>query len=89
MKPKHRFAELQKKGFCLQCLYPEAENNSNKHKDGHCQKDFVCKSLTHNNFPRKKHVLVCQEHSQSNKNKQLLEEYKSKHILKKVDLPDH
>ena len=27
MTPKYRFAELQKKGFCFQCLYPGAEKD--------------------------------------------------------------
>ena len=40
----------------------------------------------HDKFPRKKHVLGCAEHIQSNDNKQVLEEYKSKRILKKIDL---
>ena len=67
----------------------EQIKNSGKHKNDHCQKDFVCKHSTHDKFPRKKHVLDCEKHSQSTENKQLLEEYKSKCILKNVDLPDY
>ena len=48
----------------------------------------MCKHPTHDKFPRKNHVLVCEEHNQSNENKQLLVEYKSKCILKYLDLPD-
>ena len=84
MTPKYRFAELQKKGFCFQCLYPGADKNSGKHRDGHCQTDFVCKHSSHNKFSKKKHVLVCEEHSQTNENKQLLEEYKSRCIYLKT-----
>ena len=90
MTPKYRFAELPKKGFCFQCLYPGADKNSGKHKDGHCQTDFVCKHPSHDKFSKKKHVLVCEEHSQPNENKQLLEEYKSRCILKqKANLPEY
>ena len=90
MTPKYRFAELQKKGFCFQCLYPGADKNSGKHKDGPSQTDFVCKHPSHDKFSKKKHVLVCEEHSQTNENKQLLEEYKSKYILKqKANLPEY
>ena len=49
----------------------------------------MCKHPTHDKFPRKNHVLVCEEHNQSNENKQLLVEYKSKCILKYLDLPDY
>ena len=90
MAPKYRFAELQKKGFCFRCLYPAADKNSRKHKDGHCQTDFVCKHPSYDKFSEKKHVLVCEEHSQTNENKQLLEEYKSRCILKqKANLPEY
>ena len=90
MTPKYRFAELQKKGFCFQCLYPGACKNSGKHKNGHCQTDFVCEHPSHNKFSKKKHKLVCEEQSQTNENKQLLEEYKSRCILKqKANLPEY
>ena len=39
---------------------------------------------------QKRNVLVCEEHSQTNENKQLLEEYKSRYILKqKANLPEY
>ena len=39
---------------------------------------------------KRKHSLVCEEHSQTNENKQLLEEYKSRCILKqKANLPEY
>ena len=90
MTPKYRFAELQKKGFCFQCMYLAADKNSGKHKDGHCQADFVCKHPSHDKFSEKKHVLFCEEHSQINENKQLFGEYKFRCILKqKANLPEY
>ena len=71
-------------------MYHGADKNSGKHKDGHCQTDFVCKHPSHDKFSKKKHVLVCEEHSQTNENKQLLEECKSRYILKqKANLPEY
>ena len=70
-------------------MYPGVDKNSER-KDGHCQADFVCKHPSHDKFSKKKHVLVCEEHSQTNENKQLLEECKSRWILKqKVNLPEY
>ena len=71
-------------------MYPGADKNSGKHKDGHCQTNFVCKHPSHDKFSKKKHVLVCEEPSQTNENKELLEEYKSRCILKeKANLPEY
>ena len=86
MTPNERFVELRKKGFCFQCLLPGA---SLKHKDGKCQTDFVCKHAFHNRYPIKKHVLVCEDHKDTQENVDLLEEYKSRCILKgkTADLP--
>ena len=90
MTQKYRFAELQKKCFCFQCLYPGTDKNSDKHKDGHCQTDFVCKHPSHDKFSKKKHVLVCEEHSQTNEKKHLLEECKSRCVLKqKANLAEY
>ena len=49
----------------------------------------MCKHPTDDKYPRKKNVLNCEKHSQSTENKQLLEEYKSRCILKNVDLPHY
>ena len=82
MYPKQRFIELRNKGLCFQCLFPGALQNQGKHKEGNCQSDFTCKHPSHEIFPTKKHVLVCQEHCESNENKALLVEYKECCILK-------
>ena len=90
MTPQARFQELQRKKLCFQCLYPGASSNSGKHKEGHCQRDFTCQHESHNKYSKGKHVLVCQEHSDTDENKSLLEKYKSKCILRqKVDLPQY
>ena len=43
MTPTERYQELKQKGFCIQCLFPSAMQNSGKHNDGKCQWDFICK----------------------------------------------
>lgn len=59
-----------------------------KHKDGKCQRDFVCQHPYHSKYPTRKHVLVCDEHKDHNENKELFQHYKERFILKqRVDLP--
>ena len=82
MTPKERFKELRRRGLCHQCLFPGAKQNFGKHSEGKCQRDFCCKNTWHDRYQTKKHVLVCQEHSESTDNEQLLQEYKDKCIVK-------
>ena len=79
--PAQRFRELRSRGLCVQCLYPGATQSNGKHSSGKCQSIFTCKHGSHERHPVKKHVLVCQEHSETQDNQQLLEEYKRKCIL--------
>ena len=88
MSPLERFKELRNKGFCYGCLYPGAPQNSGNHKDGLCQKDYVCRHPAHDRFDRKKHVLVCHEHRNSEENIALLEAYKTRFITHRAELPD-
>ena len=82
MKPNQRFLELRSKGLCFQCLFPGAHHDTGKHKDGSCQIEFACKHHSHRNFPSTKHVLICQEHCSTDENKKLLEEYRSRCIVR-------
>ena len=82
MNPAERFATLKDKGLCWQCLFPGAIAKKGKHADGKCQRDFVCKYQIHIKFKRKKHVLLCDEHKETEENRKLLEEYKSRYILR-------
>ncbi|XP_066917852.1 uncharacterized protein [Clytia hemisphaerica] len=82
MSPADRFQFLLTNGFCFQCLYPGANVNQGKHRDGKCQHQFACKNSSHNRFPRTKHVLVCDEHKNDQHNKDVLEHYKARCILK-------
>ena len=84
-----RFKFLKSQGYCVQCLYPGADQKSGKHKEGHCQRDFVCKHVDHAKFSVKKHILVCEEHKHSNENKETLKKYKERCILRVKNLPDH
>ena len=87
---KDRFQQLMSKNLCFQCLYPGAERKC-KHKEGRCQRDFICKHESHERFPTKKHVLVCDDHKNDEANKVTLEEYKNRCILRQgqEDLPDY
>ena len=88
LSPLERFKELRKRGYCYGCLFPGASQNAGKHSDGSCEKDYTCKHPSHDRYDRKKHVLVCHEHRNSEQNKNLLELYKSKYILNRTDAPE-
>ena len=81
MTPKERFKLLYEKGLCYQCLSPGAKVEHGKHKNASCFSKFVCKNKTHSKYPRKKHVLCCEEHKSSSENAKLLEEYKRDNIF--------
>ena len=75
MTPHQRFAVLREKGLCFQCLLPGAKTTvPGKHKDGNCQRNYVCKHSSHDRFNRKKHVLVCHEHRETEENAKVLSE---------------
>ena len=88
MNPSQRFRELRSKGLCFQCLYPGAHQKDGKHSDGTCQRDFTCKNSSHDKYPCKKHILVCHEHRDTDENKQILEDYKSRCILRQKTVPE-
>ena len=86
MTPKERLKELRIKGYCFQCLFPGASQNTGKHSDDKCQRDFTCKNI-YDKYPTKKHVLVCHEHRGTTDNEQFLLEYKNRCIMKQTKLP--
>jgi len=51
-KPAQRFIMVRKKGFCFQCLLPGANGDQGKHKEGKCQRDFVCPHQSHLRYPK-------------------------------------
>ena len=87
MTPLERFKELRRLGFCYMCLFPGALQNSGKHGSGSCQNDFTCKHPSHDRY-RRKHVLVCQEHSEAEDNKKILDTYKERFILQRPNIPE-
>ena len=91
MKNNERYEILKSKGLCCQCLFPGAEISKGKHATGQCQRDFVCQHSSHDKFTTKKHVLVCEEHKDTQENKDTLERFKLRCILKRnlSDLPTH
>ena len=79
--PEERRLELQKKGFCFQCLSPGI-----KHRTQHnCFKKYACPDESHRNHPKSFHVLVCEGHKTSQRNIDLLEQYKTNIIAKRSD----
>ena len=91
MTNAQRIEVLRSKNLCIQCLYPGADGRTGKHKDGRCQRDFICKHPSHDRFDCKKHVLVCDDHKTEEQNKATFEEYKRRCINRRnqVDLPDY
>ena len=84
MAPKDRFQEQQKKGYCFQCLFPGTSQDKEKHHDGMCQRDFVCKYKLHDKCPIKKNVLVCPEHRNDAENQKLFQKFKDSFIMKQL-----
>ena len=84
-----RFKLLYEKGLCYQCLSPGVKVEYGKHKTATCFSKFVCKNKDHSKYPRKKHVLCCEEHKGDVENSSLLEEYKKSNIFSiKSTLPN-
>ena len=78
--PGERFSTLWKKGLCHQCLLPGAKRQDSKHKNGQCQRDFTCKHPSHQQYPIKHHVLVCEDHKATKENEDLLNDFKARFI---------
>ena len=90
MTPAERFTELRSKNLCFQCLFPGANKSRGKHKEGKCQRDFICPHPSHSRYNNgKKHVLLCEEHKTEESNKEILDEYKRRCIARpnQVELP--
>ena len=85
---EERWELLRDKGLCCQCLAPGTTVEHGKHKTGSCYSKFVCKHQSHDRDPRKRHVLLCEEHKDDPENIRLLEAYKEEHILKCKSVPD-
>ena len=88
MNPLERFNNLRKLGFCYQCLFPGAVQNTGNHANGKCQRDFSCKHPSHDRYDMRKHVLVCYEHRNTEENKKILDTYKRKFILQRPGVPE-
>ena len=84
--PAERFQSLRAKGFCIQCLFPGADGNEQKHAEGRCQRDFVCKHTSHDRHTVKKHVLLCEDHKNTNENKQLLYSKNTKLVVSSEEI---
>ena len=85
--PAARLATLKDNGYCFQCLLPGANATQGKHLDGRCQRDFICPHPSHQKYPVKKHVLVCEEHKENKDNQEVLIKFKSR-CMRNSNLPD-
>ncbi|XP_066913300.1 uncharacterized protein [Clytia hemisphaerica] len=85
--PRERLSTLKRKGLCFQCLLPGAKLSEGKHRDGRCQYEFVCKHPSHSSWTVKKHVLVCDDHKDTDDNQTLLQRFKDKFINRNQQLP--
>ena len=86
--PKDHFILIKNKGLCIQCLYPGARQDQGKHKARKCQREFICHNPSHQKHSVKKHVLICEEHKNSQDNQALLETYRTNCILRRPDLEE-
>jgi len=86
MTPAARLSTLKEKGFCFQCLLPGADATRGKHQDGKCQRDYVCPHHSHQRYPVKKHVLVCEEHKDHHDNQEVLARFKAR-CMRNSNLP--
>ena len=82
MAPKDRFQELKNKGYCFKYLFSGVSQDKEKHHDGMCQEDFMCKHKSHDRYPINQHMLVCHEHRNETENQELLQKYKDRFIMK-------
>ena len=82
-----RLSSIRDKGFCIQCLLPGADASNGKHLDGECQGDFIYPHPSHQRYPVKKHVLLCEEHKEDQSNQDVLEKFKNR-CMKNTTLPD-
>ena len=82
MTNAQRLAVLLEKNLCIQCLYPGADRRSEKHKEGKCQREFVCKHQSHARHSCKKHVLVCDEHKTDAQNIATFNEYRRRCVTR-------
>ena len=50
MTPKDLFTLIKNKSLCIQCLYPGARQDQDKHKEGKCQREFICQHPFHQKY---------------------------------------
>ena len=77
---------MKQKDLCFQCLYPGASKNHGEP----CSDRYACKHPSHKRYNKGKHVLVCEEHKDDERNKKLFEKYKKRFITdSKVQYKDY
>ena len=85
MTPKQRFQELRKNDIFFNVYFLEHLRVQANTVMGNAR-DFICKNVSHDKYPTKKHVLVCHEHRGTTENEQLLLKCKNRCIMKQTKL---
>ena len=88
MKPLDSVKTLRKQNLCFQCLFPGAEISTGRHREERCQRGFVCQHESHDRYPVKKHVLVCDEHKTNPQNEELFQQYKAR-CMRSPAIPEY
>ena len=86
MTPAARLKTIRDKGLCHQCLLPGAKASEGKHQEGRCQRKYICPHPSHQRYPVKNHVLVCEKHKDDDANQEVLDKFKER-CMKSSNLP--
>ncbi|XP_066911762.1 uncharacterized protein [Clytia hemisphaerica] len=84
--PAARLKIIRDKGLCHQCLLPGAKASEGKHQEGRCQRKYICPHPSHQRYPVKNHVLVCEMHKDDDANQEVLDNFKER-CMKSSNLP--
>ena len=84
MTPLQRFNELRRKQLCFQCLTPGLKARHS----GQCFDKYKCPHDSHQAHQTGIHILICDKHKNEQANKDLLEVYKEKCVMRTSDPPE-
>ena len=85
---KGKVSRAQKKRILFSMFIPWSITKHRQTQWWKFQRDFICKTVSHDKYPTKKHILVCHEHRGNTENEQLLLEYKNRCIMKQTKLAE-
>lgn len=80
---------FEKRDFVFNVSFLEQNGSKTKNKNDKCQRNLTCTDASHDINKTKKHVFVSHQHQENHDKKNLLEQYKSRCILKQTNLVQH